>query len=76
MAEIGGCRGADVRYLTSRAFYLPPSNFDPQSQGFRKARAVISPWWSSAGWTRPTQVVCLSTVGVRTPSTNLCSQRT
>ena len=56
-------------------FILPPSNFDPKP-GFPEARAVISAVRQALDATRPTKVVCLSTVGAQAAQSNLLSQRT
>jgi NAD(P)H dehydrogenase (quinone) len=56
-------------------FVLPPPNFDPQP-GFPEARDVISAVHQALDATRPSKVVCVSTIGAQATQSNLLSQRT
>jgi len=56
-------------------FVLPPPNFDPKP-GFPEAKAVVSAVRQALDETRPSKVVCLSTIGAQAAQSNLLSQRT
>jgi NAD(P)H dehydrogenase (quinone) len=56
-------------------FILPPSEFDP-SPDFSEARAVIAAVQAALEAARPSNVVCLSTVGAQAKRSNLLTQRT
>ncbi len=56
-------------------FILPPSEFDPQP-GYPEARKAIDAVAEALTTTKPSKVLCLSTVGADAARDNLLSQRT
>ncbi len=56
-------------------FILPPSEFDP-APGYPEARRVIDAVTAALKATKPSKILCLSTIGADAPHDNLLTQRT